>query len=163
MEVVYVYQRKRKDFGRQAIFHERPAELTVNIAPDSTYMANYVVRNPCHSEVQRVPDMSEHEANTESLVTCNRGILHQEGGWPKDVDPNDVEHTLRYRKKFEKDEDYAKVIKGLSEVLRHDTGEYHTGRSWNTASGRTMPSISTRSTLSLLPMSTLLKHPLRAP
>ncbi|KAJ1328754.1 hypothetical protein BSLG_009989 [Batrachochytrium salamandrivorans] len=52
MEIVFVYQRKRKEFGRQTLFTERPAELTVNIPPEPTYIKNYVERNPCHAEVQ---------------------------------------------------------------------------------------------------------------
>ena len=55
--------------------------------------------------------------NTESFVLNNRGILHTQGGWPKDVDATDVEHTIRYRKKIEKDEEYIRVIKNLGEVI----------------------------------------------
>ena len=44
------------------------------------------------------------------------GILHTQGGWPKDVDATDVEHTIRYRKKIEKDEEYMRVIKSLGDV-----------------------------------------------
>ena len=29
---------------------------------------------------------SEHEANTERLVTKSTSMRHQEGGWPRDVD-----------------------------------------------------------------------------
>ena len=54
--------------------------------------------------------------NTESFIVSNRGILHREGGWPKDVDPNEVEHTLRYRKKIEKDEDFMKSVKAMGDV-----------------------------------------------
>lgn len=48
----------------------------------------------------------------------NVGILHTQGGWPKDVDVTDVEHTIRYRKKIEKDEEYAKSVKSLGDVCR---------------------------------------------
>ena len=41
---------------------------------------------------------------------ANRGFAHTEGGWPSDVDPTEVEHVLRYRKKIEKDEEYAATI-----------------------------------------------------
>ena len=64
MEVVYVYQRKRKNFGRQAYFKDRPAELDVDLPSDPDYMMNYVMKNPCHSEVQCAPDMSEHEVSS---------------------------------------------------------------------------------------------------
>ncbi len=46
----------------------------------------------------------------------NIGILHTQGGWPKDVDVTDVEHTIRYRKKIEKDEEYARSVKNLGDV-----------------------------------------------
>eukprot|EP00842_Homolaphlyctis_polyrhiza_P004768 jgi/Hompol1/5292/HPOL_001254-RA len=119
MEIVYVYQRKRKDFGRQPLFVERLAETGVNIAPEPTYMKNYVERNPCQAEVQCAPEKSEHEVNTESFSFTNRGILHTQGGWPKDVDANDVEHTIRYRKKIEKDEEYMRAIKALGDSMEH--------------------------------------------
>ena len=54
--------------------------------------------------------------NTESRSFSNQGIKHTEGGWPKDVDPADAEHTIRYRKKVEKDEDYLRQVAGLGEV-----------------------------------------------
>jgi dynein intermediate chain 2, axonemal len=40
--------------------------------------------------------------------------LHLEGGWPKDVDSTEVEHTIRYRKKIEKDEDFQKSVVHLA-------------------------------------------------
>ncbi|KAI8915968.1 WD40-repeat-containing domain protein [Gorgonomyces haynaldii] len=117
MEVVYVYQRKRKEFGKQPLFADKPAELTVSVPPDPSLMKNYVERNPCHLEVQATAEKSEHEVNTESASFTNRGILHTQGGWPKDVDVTDVEHTIRYRKKIEKDEEYLKSIKALGDVM----------------------------------------------
>ncbi len=56
------------------------------------------------------------KVNTESLTFSNQGILHLQGGWPKDVDPSDVEHTIRFRKKIEKDEEYIKSVKNLGDV-----------------------------------------------
>jgi dynein intermediate chain 2 len=117
MEVVYVYQRKRREFGKQPLFSDKLAELSCSISPDPTYMKNYVERNPCHLEVQATAEKSEHEVNTETASFTNRGILHSQGGWPKDVDASDVEHTIRYRKKIEKDEEYIRSIKGLGEVF----------------------------------------------
>ena len=50
--------------------------------------------------------------------TESRGMNHVEGGWPKDVNPAEVEQTIRYRKKVEKDEAYIQTIQNLGEV-RH--------------------------------------------
>ena len=42
-----------------------------------------------------------------------------EGGWPKDVNPGEVEQTIRYRKKVEKDEMYVNTIVQLGSVMEH--------------------------------------------
>ena len=41
---------------------------------------------------------------------------HTEGGWPKDINPAEVEQTIRYRKKVEKDEAYIATIMKLGTV-----------------------------------------------
>ncbi|KAJ3016496.1 UNVERIFIED_CONTAM: Dynein intermediate chain 2, axonemal [Siphonaria sp. JEL0065] len=119
MEIVYVYQRKRREFGKQTNFRDRWCETGASIPPDPGYIKNYVERNPCFAEVQSVPEKSEHEVNTESFVLCSRGILHIQGGWPKDVDSTDVEHTIRYKKKIEKDEEYMKSVQIMGNTMEH--------------------------------------------
>lgn len=54
--------------------------------------------------------------NTERFETDVRGINHVEGGWPKDVNPAEVEQTIRYRKKVEKEEVYMNTIQLLGNV-----------------------------------------------
>lgn len=56
------------------------------------------------------------QANTESFETDTRGVNHVEGGWPKDVNPLEIEQVIRYRKKVEKDEGYINAIMNLSGV-----------------------------------------------
>ena len=68
----------------------------------------------CHARlVQVVPEMSEHEANTNEVLFSKHNINHEEGGWPKDVDYAEAEHTIRFRKKVEKDEDYINTVAAL--------------------------------------------------
>jgi hypothetical protein len=43
--------------------------------------------------------MSEHEVNTERFVSSTRGMMHLEGGWPKDIDPTEPDHLNMFRKK----------------------------------------------------------------
>jgi len=45
---------------------------------------------------------SEHEANTERLITKSSSMRHIEGGWPRDVDFTEQTDTNRFRKKAEK-------------------------------------------------------------
>ena len=62
---------------------------------------------------QVVPDLSEHEVNTKQTDVSHRGMSHVEGGWPKDVDPEEAEHVKRYLKKSQKDVDYLKAVSAI--------------------------------------------------
>jgi len=48
--------------------------------------------------------------------TASTGANHVEGGWPRDINPAEMEQVARYRKKVEKDENYIRVILELSEI-----------------------------------------------
>ena len=80
---------------------------------------NFVARNPTDVGIQCIPEKSEHEVNTERFELLNQAVLHTEGGWPKDVDLTEIEQTMRFLKKTEKDEEYIKTIKVLGESLEH--------------------------------------------
>ena len=60
-EIVYVYTRKRSEFGRQCIFSDRPAELHCDIAPDPDAAKHFIERNPVDSSTQCAGDQSEHD------------------------------------------------------------------------------------------------------
>ena len=61
MEIVYVYTKKRQEFGRQCNFSDRQAELYVDITPDPSLAENFIERNPVDTGLQCVQEMSEHE------------------------------------------------------------------------------------------------------
>ena len=61
MEIVYVYTKKRSEFGRQCNFSDRQAELHVDITPDDKLLQDYIEKNPCDTGIQCVQEMSEHE------------------------------------------------------------------------------------------------------
>lgn len=67
MEIVYVYTKKRAEFGRQCNFTDRSAELHVDIVPDPTLAENFIERNPVDSGIQCVQEMSEHEVNNSTI------------------------------------------------------------------------------------------------
>ncbi|NXN14476.1 DNAI2 protein, partial [Indicator maculatus] len=119
MEISYVYTRKRSEFGRPCCFSDRPAKVTVDIPPDPSMANNFILRDPVDSSVQHSCEMSEHEVNTESVKVESRGINHVEGGWPKDIKPQEAEQTSRFRKKVEKDENYINTIMHLGTLMEH--------------------------------------------
>ena len=118
MEIVYVYTKKRSEFGRQCNFSDRPAELHVDIAPDESQLQNYILKDPVDMAIQVSKDFSEHEVNTNRFETESRSINHVEGGWPKDINPNEPDQTMRYRKKIEKDESYMNTVVQLGNVRK---------------------------------------------
>lgn len=63
MEIVYVYTKKRAEFGRQCNFSDRPAELHVDILPDPSLNENFIERDPVDTSIQNVQEMSEHEVS----------------------------------------------------------------------------------------------------
>jgi len=63
MEIVYVYTKKRSEFGRQCNFSDRPAELHVDVVPDPSLSTDFIERNPCDTAIQCAQEMSEHEVS----------------------------------------------------------------------------------------------------
>ena len=61
MEIVHVYTKKRSEFGRQALFTDRPAELNVELEPDDNLRKDFIDKNPVDMVIQYAPEMSEHE------------------------------------------------------------------------------------------------------
>ncbi|CAL8309424.1 unnamed protein product [Boreogadus saida] len=119
MEIVHVYTKKRSDFGRPCNFSDRPAELRVDICPDPSLGEPFLDRDPCDVHQQCSQDMSEHEVNTERYESVSCGINHVEGGWPKDIHPHEMEQTIRFRKKVEKEEHYCNAVLQLGSIMEH--------------------------------------------
>ena len=46
----------------------------------------------------------------------SQGMNHFEGGWPKDINPQENDQTMRFRKKIEKDDTYINTVLGLCSV-----------------------------------------------
>jgi len=120
MEITSLYQKTRREFGRAVNTFSTTEPESLGSWPSDVYVkANYVERDPAVLELQAIPEMSEHEVNTERFAYVTHGMLHTEGGWPKDIDCAEKEQTTRYRKKVEKDEEYIRQVKALGEGVEH--------------------------------------------
>jgi hypothetical protein len=81
MEIVFVYQRLRKDFGRAPKFHDLPADILAETMPNPDLKDDYVERNPTDVSIQCIPEYSEHEVcavhsagiffGARILIVCN--------------------------------------------------------------------------------------------
>lgn len=61
MEIVYVYVKKRSEFGRQCQFSDRMAEINVDIQPEPMLAMHFIERDPIDTGVQCASELSEHE------------------------------------------------------------------------------------------------------
>lgn len=119
MEVQYVYQKKRSEFGRQCLFSDKGPELIDNFPPDKNVLREYLLRDPVNRFQQGAPQFAAHELNTTRAEYTNGLMNHVEGGWPKDVNLADEEQTKRYRRKVEKEENYAHTLMGLCKSMEN--------------------------------------------
>lgn len=114
-EPTFVLIKERREFGRQCLFADKKY-LMASIPSNYNEFSNYILRNPVAEGTQLGKQYALSEVNTMSTTTESRGIIHTEGGWPRDVNFHDPEQTLRYRRKLEKDDTYITQVPRLGEV-----------------------------------------------
>jgi dynein intermediate chain 2, axonemal len=115
--VAHLYVKTRKEFGKHCKFTPVQAAVLESIPVSDAYQENYIVRNPSVSCFDTAPHMSEHEVNTDRLITKNSSMRHVEGGWPRDVDFTEQSDVSRFRKKAEKDDEYKGAVKLLGPII----------------------------------------------
>ena len=91
MEIVYVYIKKRSEFGKQCNFSDRQAELNIDIAPNPELAEQFVERNPVDTGIQCSTSMSEHEVGPCPGAWASEGAVRQ-GGWPGQVSGTGCPH-----------------------------------------------------------------------
>uniref|UniRef100_A0A674PMN7 Dynein, axonemal, intermediate chain 2b n=2 Tax=Takifugu rubripes TaxID=31033 RepID=A0A674PMN7_TAKRU len=126
MEIFHVYQKRRGDFGRQCLFSDRQAELLVDILPEPSLGLHFMEKTPRDRALQVGWDTSGHHLNTACFQSVSCGINHIEGGWPRDINPQDMEQTIRFRKKVEKDESYISSVLHLYSPVEYYTRQNNT-------------------------------------
>ena len=116
-----VYQKERHEFGRPVnTFGFSEVSILEEFVPEPELRSNHLERNPTILDVQAIPELSENYVNTDTVFNKSQGMVHHEGGWPKEVDYTEKEQTLRYKKKVEKDEEYIRQLRGCVEALQSD-------------------------------------------
>uniref|UniRef100_A0A3P9KI24 Dynein, axonemal, intermediate chain 2b n=1 Tax=Oryzias latipes TaxID=8090 RepID=A0A3P9KI24_ORYLA len=114
MEIVNVLMKRRSEFNRLRGFVDSDFKKLVDMSPDQS-----TSEQPIHKDqsVQAGQEMSEHETNTVGLEFISHGMNHVEGGWPKDIDHENMEQAIRFRKKAGKNEAYISSILQLGSVM----------------------------------------------
>ena len=100
MEITTAYQKERHDFGR-SIYHLAFSSVDIleEFAQEPELLKEHIERDPTILDIQAIPDMSECYVNTETVSYKSIGMLHLEGGWPKEVDCTEKDQTVRYKRR----------------------------------------------------------------
>jgi hypothetical protein len=85
--------------GKPCNFTTNAPDLLYEIKPNAAKQKKYISADKVSVAIQKVPKMSLHEVNTDVIQPMQRGMMHLEGGWPKDLDPNEPDHLNMFRKK----------------------------------------------------------------
>ncbi|XP_011188541.2 dynein intermediate chain 3, ciliary [Zeugodacus cucurbitae] len=108
----YIYARERRRFGRQPLLSDR-TQLMLSIQPSQRMRNSYILRNPMNSSTQLSDQMAYSWVETENVTYAEHGMYHYEGGWPREVNINDEESTMRYRKKIEREDNWGVQVMHL--------------------------------------------------
>ncbi|XP_072763617.1 dynein axonemal intermediate chain 2 isoform X3 [Anoplolepis gracilipes] len=118
MNTEYAYTRKRLHFGKECNFSDFD-KTEVEIKSNPSLMSNYVRMDPVTHSTQFGKVYAVHEVNTTTATYKDNKMFHYEGGWPKDINMKDLEQTVRYRRKIEKDELYIHTMLQLLPSMEH--------------------------------------------
>ncbi|CAK9811867.1 Dynein axonemal intermediate chain 2 [Anthophora quadrimaculata] len=113
----YTYIKQRQQFGKQCVFTMHDNIAVENIEPNPELMQNYIIRPICHQHVQLSAQLAAHEVQTTRKIIINTGVLHLEGGWPKEVNAKDSEVVQRFRRRVEKDDNWAISMRSLLSTM----------------------------------------------
>lgn len=126
MEIAYVYTKVRTEFGKDCkpVFVDEPADMLRNnegfegtIPADEVEEKPMVVRNPSFFTYDTGRPMSETEMNTEKVVIKSTGFSFVEGGWPKEILPDEKQDTKRFITKAQKQEEYKDSVVAMGPII----------------------------------------------
>ncbi|XP_044001615.1 dynein axonemal intermediate chain 2 [Aphidius gifuensis] len=116
--IEYAYVKSRSQFGKWCNFSESD-KIEIDIKPEKNFMNEYIRIDPVTQGTQCGKIYSHHDVNTTTATFKESGMHHVEGGWPKDINMYELEQTVRYRRKIEKDELYIHTMLQLMPPMEH--------------------------------------------
>lgn len=113
MDLSYEYTKKRMEFGRHPKFEDAPVEDICELKSEQA-SEKMIPRTLTTTEFNCIPSVSEHWVNTERFIQDDKGMMHQEGGWPKEVNTTEFSEMQRHVRKIETDSQYAEEMYDLA-------------------------------------------------
>jgi dynein intermediate chain 2, axonemal len=99
--------------GKPCNFTDTEGVVLHEMKSDPSVKGEYMYSVPASLVVDNIRTFSAHTVNTERILIESRGQSHCEGGWPKDIDPNEPQDTTKFRKRLDKDPVFTGVVSTL--------------------------------------------------
>merc|ERR1719387_514328 len=74
----------------------------------------YVEQTIINVTLDNIPTFSEHAVNTAQVEKKSHQMYHHEGGWPREIEPEEAQDTMKWRKRTEKDPAFISAVKQLT-------------------------------------------------
>lgn len=118
MSLQYTYVKERRHFGRPVKFFLR-SEVLANYLPAKNEGKRFITKWTMDKSTEKRTQFAVASVNTENAEYASTGMFHVEGGFGKDIDINDEEQTLRYKKKLQRSEEYRIEMTRNLEVRKY--------------------------------------------
>lgn len=105
MNLQYAYVKQRRQLGRKHNFF-LSNEILANYPPVKNEGKHFLTKWTMDKSTEKRSQLAVASVNTENSEYVSRGMCHVEGGYAKEIDIEDEEQTLRYKKKLQRSEEY---------------------------------------------------------
>lgn len=117
MSLQYAYVKERRRFGRPyKLFMIQ--EILANYPPVKKERKHFLTKWTMNKSTEKRTQYAVASVNTENAEFVSKGMFHVEGGYAKEIDIEDEEQTLRYKKKLQRSEEYRIEMTKNLEVNR---------------------------------------------
>jgi len=116
MDVIsYEYTKQRREFGLHPQFTDA---VTCNdtILSNDDDSKQWITSISTTVELDCIPDMAQHEVNTERFVQQHKAISHQEGAWPLEIKTNEWTDRQRYLRRVINEPNFQPTIQHLTKI-----------------------------------------------
>lgn len=134
--ISYDYSKPRLEFGIHPVFDDSSSEMLQSVepevvpdegdAPEESASAQWVRRLTTTVELDCIPQMAQHEANTEQFVTQATGNNHTDGAWPAEVKTNEFKDRDRLLRRIKNEAGYQSAVINLSRTAESAISQNNT-------------------------------------
>jgi len=114
----YVHTRTKKDIGRLCEFENVSGLANASVDANAELLSTFGHIHEINASLDTMPTYSVHSINTDRVEVHSRGQVHIEGGWPREIDSSEPQDTAKWRKRLDKDPQFAPTVAKLCNKMK---------------------------------------------